>query len=203
MTYYRVAKLKIRRVFAAASWLLALFCSSWICHGCYYVTEFIAPGPSTRVIMPADYEGPLLIIWSVHGGQRAELRDGGRLHYFRMTDDGAMLIADDPPGPHPFGLPFFGLRGTLTFWRDLPGPYMQHVPNECPDDHLDQWVGLCDKGIGGFTITSNGVVVRRGRPYQSYIVATYKNKKTASVALEALLSTYRHETFFPPEGRSP
>lgn len=121
--------------------------------------------------MPPGYVGPVLLIWNVPGGQTAEMKDSGRLSYYRLPDDGALLIADSPSGPHPYGLPLFYLRGTLTFWHDLPGQYMQYLPSKCPRDASNQRVGLCAGGIGGSIVTSNDVVIRE-RPYLSYIVTT-------------------------------
>ena len=148
--------------------------------------------------MPPGYEGPVLLIWNVPGGQTAEIKDNGRLRYYRLQEDGALLIADSPAGPHPYGLPFFYLRGTLTFWHDLPGPYVQYLPSKCPKDPSKQGVGLCAGGIGGTTVTSNDVVVRE-RPYLSYIITTYENKSMNWVALEKLRSAHSKEIFYPPE----
>ena len=194
--------MRIRRVLVTGVWLFALLSSAWICHSCYLVTALGSPRSSTRVIMPTGYEGPVLIIWSVPGGQTAELKDDNRLLYYRLQDDGALLIADDPPGPYLYGLPFFYLRGTLTFWHDLPGPHMQYVSSICPDETSDQGVGLCSGRKGGAILISNGIE-RRQRPFASYVVTNYENKGTAVMARARLEEEYRHEMFFPPENSSP
>ena len=202
ITITRIAKVRIGRLLAAGTWLLFLFSSAWICHSCYYGSTFISLGKSTRVIMPPGYEGPVLLIWNVPGGQIPEMKDGGRLRYYRLQEDGALPIADPGSSPHPFGLPFLTLRGTLTFWHDLPGPYMQYLSNKCPRDASDQGVGLCAKGIGPIYVTSNNVLIRQ-RPFQSYTVTTYEDRDVNRAKLEELRSTYYDVIHYPPERLTP
>lgn len=195
--------MRIRRIVVAGGWLIALLSSAWICHGFYLGTEAGSVPLSTRVIMPTGYQGPVLMIWSVPGGQTAELKDGDRLRYYRLPGDGALLIADDPPAPYIYGEPFFYLKGTLTFWHDLPGPHMQYVSSVCPDERSGQSVGVCRGNAGmNWVITSNGVT-RRERPYTSFVVTTHENKGTARVAREKLEHEYRHEKYYPLENESP
>ncbi len=195
--------MRIRRVVATAGWLFALLTSAWICHSCYLATVLGSPRSSIRVIMPTGYEGPVLIIWSVPGGQTAELKDDNSLLYYRLPDDGALLIADEPPGPYLYGQPFFYLRGALTFWHELPGPHIQYVSSICPDEPSVQGVGICSGNRGGGMILVSNGIERRQRPFASYEVTSYENQEVASIARRKLEADYRHEKFFPPESSSP
>ena len=109
--------IRIYRTLMAAMFLAILLSFSWICHGFYLGYSGNSVAKETRIIVPTGYEGPLLIVWSVPGGQKAEVKDDGRvLYYYLQKDDGALLIEDKPDEPHPFGIPLFYLRGILTFW---------------------------------------------------------------------------------------
>lgn len=201
----RVARVRIGRILAVATFVLIVFSSSWICHGLYLGYSGASLGGNTRIIAPAGYEGPVLIVWSVPGGQQfAEVRDGGRLLYYYLPDDGALLIEDDPPLAHLFGLPFLSLGGHLTFWRKLPGGHLQSVPsNSCPDDPSDPEVGLCAGGVGGNKTIVSNEIAREQRPFRSYIITTYENKSASWDALWDLKEEYDNAIHFSPSEIGP
>lgn len=195
--------IRVYRALMAAMFLAILFSSSWICHGFYLGYSGGGVAKETRIVVPTGYEGPVLIIWSVPGGQTAEIKDEGRLlYYYLQNDDGALLIEDEPDGPHPFGIPLFYLQGTLTFWRNLPGPHKQFILNRCPDASWGPKVGLCAGGIGGSTIINNGIVSRE-RPFVSYILTTYEDKSAAWDELFELKTEYEDRIIYFPGESTP
>ena len=191
-----VKRKRISLSLAAGTILLFLLASSSLCHSLYLVAYSMPMGYEVRVLVPPGYEGPILIIWSVLEGQPAEVKDNGRLHYYRIQDDGVLLIQDDPPDAHPAGLPLFHITGHLTFWYEHPEQILRNAMSGCPDAP-DQATGLCWGGIGSLKSGS-----RKEHPYQSFISTTFEGKDRVWNQLDKLRSVYVKELSFQEEGNS-
>lgn len=183
--------------FVAGTFLLLLLATSGLCHSLYLVAYSMPMGYEIRVLVPPGYEGPILIIWGVLEGQPAEVKDNGRVHYYRIQDDGLLLIQDDPSGPHPAGLPLFYITGLLTFWYEHPEKILQNAMSRCPDAP-DQTAGFCWGRIGSLKSGS-----RKEHPYQSFIITTFEGKERMWNQLDRLLSVYTKELLSPRESDSP
>lgn len=188
---------RLPQILAAGAFLLFLLAGSSVCHSLYLVMYLLPMSPEMRVLVPPDYEGPILIVWGVPEGQSAVVKDNGRLDYYRIASDGALLIKERPAKPHPAGLPLFYMTGQLTFWYEHSEQVLREVPFRCPDTP-DEAKGLCGGGTWMMETASG-----RQLPNKTYYITTFEGEERNSKKLEQLLSVYRKEISNQREGNSP
>ncbi len=146
-----------------------------------------APKERIHVIVPAGYEGQVLIAYRVPDGVIPEKKDDA--WQFHLQDDGALLLQVDP-------LP--GIGQLQFFYERHDGTRQPIPPSSCFDDDTDLGTVVCTGG--SFEIYN----ARAMRPNESYYVGHLDNyRQRTSEEFDELYDRYFDRLALPEPTPTP